>query len=467
MQVQLIDGASEGHIWATTYDRQLTDIFAVQSDLAQSIVTALQASITPDEKAALEQPWTGNQQAFELYMKGANLWAMSLTKEGNLRAADHLDEATRLDTLFAAAYAMAAHVHTNIFTQGNWDSSPSRLQKAEAALRRARNLGPALPETHLAAGSYARHIKRDLGEAEREFESTLSLRPNDYEATHELAFVNVQLRRLDRALQFFERSEILNPLAPSGGMDSRIVAWAMRRWDEARRQSDRYIERLPGDPLAYGYHAIILMEGFGDFDGAARVLEQGEQWGKEHSWDERYRDVDVIGAIRAYRSYMRRDFPQAARLALKDLNNFGARRIPYNLLWGCRNEPGNRTVLDSILAQTTRSISRDSTRRTSWSRLAFLLAIRGKGTEARTAADRARSLTTSFDDPWMQQEIYLEWLANTYLLLGDHSTALDLLEDLLSRPSGMSIGKLRQDPIYDPLRNLPRFQALLAKNERM
>jgi hypothetical protein len=115
MQVQLIDGPSEAHLWANTYDRQLTDIFAVQSDLAQSIAKSLKATITPEEQSALERPWTRNKEALELYMRGLNLWAISLTGEGNIRAAEYLDEAGRLDPQFAAAFAMAAHV-TPIFT---------------------------------------------------------------------------------------------------------------------------------------------------------------------------------------------------------------------------------------------------------------------------------------------------------------------------------------------------------------
>ena len=118
MQVQLIDGISEAHLWATTYDRQLTDIFVVQADLAQSIARELQATITPQEKSALEKPWTRSDEALELYMRGVSLWAVSFTEEGNIRAGDYLDEASRADPQFAAAFAMASHVHTNVYAQG-------------------------------------------------------------------------------------------------------------------------------------------------------------------------------------------------------------------------------------------------------------------------------------------------------------------------------------------------------------
>jgi len=468
MQVQLIDGASEGHLWANTYDRQLTDIFAVQSDLAQSIVNAMQATITPEEKAALAKPWTTNPQALELYMKGANLWTVAIGKAHNLQAADYLDQAARLDTTFAAAYALASHVHTSIYTQGTWDSSPSRLAKAQATLHRARELDPGLPETHLAAGSYARQLLKDLDAAEREYESALALRPNDYEIAHELAFVNVQRRRLDRAQSLFERCEILNPLAPSGGMDSRMIQWNLRRWDDALRSSERYIERLPEDPLGYIYHAMMLCEGRGDLEGAGRVLRQGEEWRDTHPpgpWS--VQGIDVFKAGRAYEAYLHRNVPETAKFLLKSGRAFGPRRLPYNVLWGCRNEPGIRPILDSVVNQSFRLAAADSTNRRALPRLAFALAIRGSAAEARLAADRARAHAVTFDDPWMSQEVYLEWIANAYLLVGDHTTALDILEDLLSRPSSVSVGKLRIDPIYDPLRDEPRFRALLSKNDRL
>jgi non-specific serine/threonine protein kinase len=466
MQVQLIDGTSEAHLWASTYDRQLADIFALQSDLAQSIVSALRATLTPQEKAALEKSWTSDPQALELYMKGANLWAVSLSREGNLRAAEYLDQAARLDTAFAAAFAMAAHVHTNIFAQGTWDSSPERRGRAEAALRRAVALDPALPETHMAFGSYARLVKRDFGEAARELETTLSLRPNDYEATHELAFVYVHMRRLDRALELFQRAEILNPLAPSGGMDARMVAWLLRRWDEAFHLSERYVARIPDDQVGRAYHAILLIDGLGDLQGAEGVILQGEEYGRTHPWSDADGGINVLSAVRGYLAYMRRDYTTAAKLTLANTNAFVARGLPYHILHAVGRQLGVRAALDSLVGRSELAARRDSTGKRAWARLAILLAVHGKTEEARRACEHARSLLGAFNDPWLFEELYLEWIANAYAMIGDHAAALDLLEELLSRPSGVSHWKLKLDPVYDPLRNHPRFQALLARDER-
>jgi len=469
MQVQLIDGPSEAHLWAKTYDRQLTDIFAVQADLAESIARELQATITPAEKSALERPWTANREALELYMRGLNLWAVSFTREGNIRAAECLDEAGRIDPQFAAAFAMAAHVHTNVYAQGTWDSSPSRLAKAEAALRRAQALDPALPETHIAAGSYARLVKRDFREAERELKAALAVRPNSYEATHELAFVKVQFRELDDAQSLFERSEVLDPLSRMGGMDARTVAWALRHYDEALRLSERYLVRFPDDPMAYVYHALLQVDGFGDLAGAEETVERMRTWDRTRRWMDT-RDSEslppLLNAIGSYVPYLRREYAKASASALQATQHFGGRRMSLHVLWACRNERGVQTYLDSLIVRNTRTVARNSAIGNAWLGLALAYAIQGKKTKAREAIQRAESLQPRFDDPWMYRESYPEWMASTYIILGDHAKAIGILRDLLSRPGWLTVWKLRLDPVYDPLRNDPAFKALLRDEVR-
>jgi serine/threonine protein kinase/tetratricopeptide (TPR) repeat protein len=469
MQVQLIDGPSEAHLWAKTYDRQLTDIFAVQTDLAESITRELAATITPAEKSALERPWTTNSEALELYMRGLNLWAVSFTAEGNIRAAECLDEAGRLDPQFAAAFAMASHVHTNVYAQGRWDSSPSRLAKAEAALRRAQALDPALPETHIAAGSFARLVKRDLREAERELKAALAARPNSYEATHELAFVKVQFRELDEAQLLFERGEVLDPLSRSGGMDSRTVAWGLRHYDEALRLSERYLSRFPDDPMAYVYHALLQVDGFGDLAGAEETIERMRTWDRTRRWMDT-RDSEslppLLNAIESYVPYLRREYARASGSALLAPQHFGARKMALHLLWACRNERGVQAYLDSLIVRNTQAVARNGANGNAWLRIALAQAIQGEKSKAREAARSAESFQPSFDDPWMYAESYPEWLASVCVILGDHSKAIGILKGLLSRPGWMTVWKLRLDPVYDPLRNDPAFKALLRDEVR-
>jgi serine/threonine protein kinase/tetratricopeptide (TPR) repeat protein len=464
MQVQLIDGPTDAHLWANTYDRQLTDIFAVQADLAQSIANALKATITPEEKIALEKPWTKNKEALELYMRGLNLWTTSIAKEENLRAADSLDEASRLDPQFAAAFAMAAHVHTNIYAQGSWDSSPLRLTKAETALRHAQVLDPNLPETHIAAGSYARLVKRDLREAERELKAALALRPNHYEALHELAFVKVQFRELDEAQKLFEQCEILDPRTRTGGMDSRTVAWVLRRYDEALKLSESYLSRSADDPFAYLYHSQLLADAFGDFKGAEETIRRARQWGEAHSWTDQSDSqvVALFAAIEAYGAYLRRDCGRASASALRATVFFGPRRMPLHMLWACREEKGVRAYLDSVVVQNKMRIARDSTNGYAWLRLSLAQGILGKRAEAHEAVWRAESLRKPFSDPWMNGEAIAEWFASAYVILGEHDRAIELLTNLLARPGWLTVWKLRLDPVYDPLRNDPRFQSLLT-----
>lgn len=465
MQVQLIDGPSEAHLWANTYDRQLTDIFAVQTDLAESIARSLKAEITPAEKSALERTWTTNAAALESYMRGLNLWTISFTREGNLRAADYLDEACRLDPQFAAAFAMAAHVHTSVYAQGTWDSSPSRLAKAETALRRAQALDPNLAETHIAAGSYARQVTRDLRVAERELKSALGVQPNNYEATHELAFVKVQLRELDEAQALFDRSEILDPLSRTGGMDSRMVAWALRRFDTARTLGDRYLSKFPDDPMSYVYQMQLLISGFGDLTGASDKAARARKWDETHRWsDTRAQDLPhaLCAAMEANVAYLHREYAKSATFLPQALQFFGPRQLPIHMLWVCRRESGVTAYADSFLARDRRTITLDSTNGRAWLRLAYAYAVRDRQAEAREAARHAESLRPPPTDPWLGEEAYAERLANLYLILGDDARAISMFEELLSRPGWLTVWKLRLDPLYDTLRNDIRFQRLLT-----
>ena len=158
---QLIDVETEDHLWAETYDRDYSDIFAIQSDVAQNIADALRATLTPEEKQSIEEPPTQNLEAYTYYLRGnyyvANRWGL----EGLRTAAQMYEKATELDPRFAIAYAKLATVHARLYVPSSWDHTPERLQACKAALATAMEIAPELAEVHQARGVYLEWIESD------------------------------------------------------------------------------------------------------------------------------------------------------------------------------------------------------------------------------------------------------------------------------------------------------------------
>ena len=174
VNAQLIDARTDAHLWAQTYDRDLADVFAIQSEIAKAIADQLQAKLSPNEKKAIEQPPTTDLAAFDLYSRAKSLLltaAFSATSEPDLRKAiELLDEAVKRDPSFFDAYCQLAYAHEYLYAVRGSDHTPARLALAEAALQAATRLRPDAAETHLARAQYLYYGLRDYAGALAELE---------------------------------------------------------------------------------------------------------------------------------------------------------------------------------------------------------------------------------------------------------------------------------------------------------
>src|SRR4051812_4046761 len=171
---QLIDARNDAHLWAQTYDRDLADVFAIQSEIAKAIADQLQAKLSPNEKKAIEQPPTTDLAAFDLYSRAKSLLltaGFSATSEPDVqKAIELLDEAVKRDPSFFDAYCQLAFAHENLYAVVASDRTPARLALAEAALQAAARLRPDAAETHLARAQYLYYGLRDYAGALAEME---------------------------------------------------------------------------------------------------------------------------------------------------------------------------------------------------------------------------------------------------------------------------------------------------------
>ena len=183
VNAQLIDARTDAHLWAQTYDRDLADVFAIQSEIAKAIADQLQAKLSPNEKKAIEQPPTTDLAAFDLYSRAKSLLltaGFSATGEPDLRKAiELLDEAVKRDPSFFDAYCQLAYAHEYLYAVTGSDHTPARLALAEAAVQAATRLRPDAAETHLARAQYLYYGLRDYAGALAELEIARRALPND------------------------------------------------------------------------------------------------------------------------------------------------------------------------------------------------------------------------------------------------------------------------------------------------
>ena len=183
VNAQLIDARTDAHLWAQTYDRDLADVFAIQSEIAKAIADQLQAKLSPNEKKAIEQPPTTDLAAFDLYSRAKSLLltaSFSATNDPDLqKAIELLDEAVKRDPSFFDAYCQLAYAHESLYAVMGSDHTPARLALAEAALQAAARLRPDAAETHLARAQYLYFGLRDYAGALAELEIARRALPND------------------------------------------------------------------------------------------------------------------------------------------------------------------------------------------------------------------------------------------------------------------------------------------------
>src|ERR1700730_7444864 len=215
VNAQLIDTRSDAHLWVQTYDRDLADVFAIQSEIAKAIADQLQAKLSPNEKKAIEQPPTTDLAAFALYSRAKSLLitaSFSVTSEPDVRKAiELLDEAVKRDPSFFDAYCQLACAHATVYAVRGFDHIPARLALAAATLQAAPRLRPDAAETHLARAEYLYRGRRDYAGALDELESLRRALPNDPRLFELTGYILRRRGQQEEGLRNLERAVELDP----------------------------------------------------------------------------------------------------------------------------------------------------------------------------------------------------------------------------------------------------------------
>ena len=464
VNVQLIDATNDEHLWANDYDRDLTDVFAIQTDLAQRIASELKAKLSPTEKAQIENKPTQNSEAYLAFVRGHDLQSTSYEDLGKLKQAEQLyQRAIDLDPKFALAYARYSQLES--WCVHSFEATPARREKARELAKRALELQPDLPEAHLAQGFVDYYVDNDFESAAGEFEIARRGLPNEAEVYLSLGAIQRRQGKWAESNASLEKAVSLNPKDVWSMQNLAINYEVQRDYDAANKVLDR---ALAVDPKAFGcieIKAKVALEERGDLSVADNFVAVA---------DKLPLSPEIQGKIATGKVNLllfRRQFADAAREAEKipdaALEKFpGAPCGKYIALGvarrGLHDDAGSRQAFLKAKGLAEELVKQNPGEASAHAQLAEILAWLGDKDAALTKIKRAQEILPESKDAFGGPEI-TQVAAEIYSILGETEKAVTTLEGMLQKPSPVSAAILKLNPIWDPIRKDPRFQALLDK----
>jgi len=473
VNAQLIDARNDAHLWAQTYDRDLADVFAIQSEIAKAIADQLHAKLSPNEKKAIEQPPTTDLAAFDLYSRAKSLvltTGFSVTNEPDLRKAiELLDEAVKRDPSFFDAYCQLAWAHEFLYALRGTDHTPARLALAEAAVQVATRLRPDAAETHLARAQYLYNGLRDYAGALAELEIARRGLPNDPRLFQLTGFILRRRGQQEEGLRNLQRAAELDPHNLFTLQQISQSYRILQRYAEAIAALDRALAIVPDNAETRANRELDYMCWKAD----TRPLHQ---------------TIDAIlaqgsGAIVSaadvwfFCGLAERD-PAAAERALAAVGDnqcWIESAITLSRSFGegllarmTKDEARARTAFEAARAQQEKIVQAQPDYGPALCVLGLIDAALGRKDLALEEGRRAIALTPVEKDV-IHGSLVLQYFAITAAWAGDKELALQQLEAGLRAPTAsdlLSYGALKLLPFWDPLRGDPRFEKLVEEAKK-
>ena len=471
INAQLINAHTDAHIWADTFDREATDLFALQSELAEKIAMALQANLSPREKASMQVHPTAHRDAYDLYLRARDLFRWSGARdprESAEEALELLDQATTRDPQFALAYSLASRFHNELYWFG-FDKAHARLTKAKVAVDMALRLHPELGDAHLALAYYYYYGFRDYDRARKELAIALRATPNDAEVWDGMGAVDRRQGRWDDAVLNFERARQLDPHNGAVIWNLAETYFSLCRLDEA---AQTFAAGLTSNPHAHLFSVASAAIDFRKSGSTAALVAELKTLPP---------DFDPGGAVTTIAvrfSLMNRDFDEAAhwlarstREFLNDsglggmassIDGYAFPRVWYEGL--IARGRGNGSDAEKAFEKTRGIVEGDLRQWPDDAKTNIMLALvnaaLGRKQEAIRAGQRAVELLPISEDAFDGPAIATN-LAVVYAQSGEPALALEQLARVREIPSGPTRAMLRVEPEWDSLRSNPQFEKIL------
>ncbi len=470
VNVQLINAENDHHIWAEDYDRDLTDVFAIQTDLAQKIARELQAQLSPSEKAEITHKPTENGEAYLAFVQAHNLQS-ALDNQAKLKQAVQLyRRAIELDPQFVLAYANLSMLHSLIFHY--FEPTDAERDLAKKYADEALDLAPTSPEAHLARGYWRYYGALDYEGALVDFAVAQNGLPNDSEVYLVIGAIQRRQGKWKESTDNLERAVKLNP-NDTWPLQNLFFNYNMQRqFDAAERVIDRAVQLNPTSTTLLGLKSQLAISARGDLtvaEACQAKFEKARASGRLNDLDPSV--LREVAQAKASLLIMQHKYEEA----LNALRNLPVQKSnPHQMI----EAPLQEAIIYRRMGQTQKSgialqeakeqaeaaVREAPNEPSRHALLARVLAQLGEKEKAVAEARRAMELRPESADAF-EGPNFSGTLAEVYAVNGQNPEAIQVLDHLLTVPSELTVAILRLDPIWDSLRTDPAFQQMLAKHE--
>jgi TolB-like protein/regulator of sirC expression with transglutaminase-like and TPR domain len=470
VNVQLIDALTNAHLWADTYDRKLTDIFGVESEIAKSVAESLRAKLTGGEEQALAVKPTTNPEAYDAYLRGLAAEGQSLHSVYAFeKAIGFYEQAVQFDPAFALAWSRLSRADSDLYSSPN-DPTGTRRDAAKRALDMAQKLQPNSPETLLALAYYQLLVLRDNELAKTTFRLVNKMLPGSSEVPAALARIARRQGHWDEAIAYYEQALVLDPRNTELLFQAAGNYADLRKFDPARKLCDRALDILPNDPDLMAFKAGIY-QSEGDLEEAAKLLREVNA---------KTPSLTVFGT-KITQLILERNLSEAVRLLQVRVAQYhfgselekGAFTTSLALTQRLASDSAGAKITAEKARKTLEPICKNQPDNDfAAEQLSIAYAVLGDKNSALKEAERAIALSPSAK--------YANWgprfeenLALIRTIIGENSKAISTLARLIEVPytsplygAPITPALLRLDPTWDPLRADPAFRKLYEEEHR-
>jgi serine/threonine protein kinase len=483
VNVQLINAQTDSHLWADTYDRKVTDIFGVESDIARAIAESLQAKLSGGEQRALAVKPTNNPQAYDAYLRGLAFETRSNSALASpdvvAKAAGFYERAVQLDPNFAIAWARLCRADARLYFNGGLGATSAPSDAAKHALENAQKLEPNSPETLLALGYYEYWVGRDYGSAHHTFARLSKMLLSSSEVLMALGRVTRREGHWYESVAYFEQALILDPRNLQLLTDSAETYAMLRQFPASLKLYDRELDITPTDLDLMAAKASIY-QAQGNLQESAKLLSEINWQTPSNNtfvtkvlqlqFERNYGEAIQLLQARLARFHFASEFEKG----LEQMELASIQRFAGDTAAAKATAEQARNIFESVYSDQSRNFGASTPRARAEvaAQLSGAYALTGQKDSALKTAEYATMLFPPTKDPVVGPQ-YEENLALIQTIFGENSRAISTLTRLLQTPYGtglytptpITLALLRLDPNWDPLRADPAFQKLCEEKQ--